>query len=251
MFRHHAGQRGDACGSSAAGSWRVPRRSRRSPRGSRIASRMGVPTLPAAMARRPAACSIALGHAHRGGLAVGAGDGQPFGGLAAFLDRAPARPVRRRPRSGCPASAAAASSGLARASSPGEVMTSCGGLAVDQRQRVGVSGAQQHVGGPDDLQGVGLASGSPRCPAPSTTTTWAPSSIRVSAAEKPDRPMPGHDHAQAGPVGIPSVVRSIQDRCRCSQSHHPFGVEDAQARGHEEPAEDPEPDHHVSPRPSP
>ena len=126
--------------------------------------------------------------ANRGGLAVGAGNGQPVSGLAALriaeapgeLDVAPDRDVRAR-RGGQQAPGPDASPGTSR-----RVRAS----ALDLRDGLDGVLAQQHVHRADDLQRCQPGPCALALVAASTTTTRAPSSMRVSAAAKPDTPMP-------------------------------------------------------------
>ena len=79
----------------------------------------------------------------------------------------------------------------------------------------------------------------------SSAVTPAPRCVRLSAAAKPETPKPGDDRADAVPgvAGAAEVV-DVEPVGSCSSdAGDPLGVEDAEAGGHAEPGDDPEPDH--------
>ena len=159
-------------------------------------------------------------HLHGGGLAVGAGDAQPRGGVVRVaqppgqLDLAPDRDARAR----APGRAAARS-----ASSPGEVTsrsTSSGRVAV-------APGAEADVGA-EDLEQLGLlgpvAAGPPSDS--SSAITAAPRWLRLSAAAKPETPNPATTARTPSQESCRPRVRRVHQL-----PGHPFRVEDAQAGG--------------------
>ena len=161
--------------------------------GCSTASSSGVPTLPALVARSPAArrieasiCTVVV---------------LPLVPVTVSHGAAPTRGRIRQasstsPQTGMPAAAAATSSGVV-GRQPGEVTTS----SVPSRHGDQVLGADPHVDA-EDVQDVRpLADRVGRVGA-STAVTCAPRSASASAAAKPLTPRPGHEHPQAGPVGV-------------------------------------------------
>ncbi len=176
---------------------------------------MGVPTLPTAMALSPAACSM---DSVRPTVVV-----LPLVPVM-VSQSAVLRPSRTRtrqasstsPQTGMWARAAAASSAWS-GRQPGEVTIRSGFMpSILGTVSDGVL-AEQDVHGADDPQGVRLGLGAFGLVAASTTTTRAPSSIRVSAAAKPETPMPvttTRSPAQSESQLTRSLSRGDVARCR-------------------------------------
>ena len=183
--------------------------------------RAGVPMLPDRGARRPAAASIEASIAHGRGLAVGAGDREP--GRAPRRPGASARPAPPRPTPGRRAAAAPASTGCA-GGQPGDVTTSSAPSRTPAVAAPGPSSTRA-----PSMSRMPPARAAPARRAPSTTTTDAPRSASASAAAKPETPMPGHDDAQAGPVGAAVRQRVQPRRARHSLADHPLRVEHPEA----------------------
>ena len=140
---------------------------------------------------QPGGAQHRLEHLHGGGLAVGAGDGQP--GRRRARGRAAARPARPRPRPGRrarpPARAAATT-----APSPGEVTTrstSSGSVAVEP--------APSRTVAPRISSSVARSRRSPASDS-SSAVTWAPEEGQVVRGGVPGDAEAGDDDADAAPV---------------------------------------------------
>src|SRR5215218_5597986 len=232
-------------------SWKLDSSTARTSYGSgcTTASSSGVPTLPAATARSPAACSI--------DVSIRTVVVLPLVPVSVSQGAAPSRRRIRQasstsPHTGTPACWAATSSGWS-GRQPGEVTTTSGRCG---RRRVASS--------PRCSSTPRMRSSSPRSPRsvrPSTTLTRAPRWISVSAAANPLTPAPATttsspDQSSSALVrvasrsrlipplmrGLRGVVSAASDVLGFSRAHHPLRVEDAQRQRHEQAGDDPEPD---------
>src|SRR5690606_10451645 len=198
------------------------------PAGSMTASRIGVPTLPTACARSPAArrmdssiCTVVV---------------LPFVPVTASHGAA-SRPRSRHasstsPHSGRPRSRAAVSSG-AVGRQPGEVTT-----------RSTSSGSVAVAPGPSRIVAPSTSSNracSRRRSSPSdssSTSTSAPRCVRVSAAANPLTPNP----ATTARTPSQDESRSSEETSRSERTDDPLPVEESDAADDADAADDPEPD---------
>ena len=193
-----------ATATSAAGSWTAPRPA--GPRARRARRSTGQPMLPHGTAAPAGGAQDRLQHRGGGGLAVGAGDHQPAPRRAvpAGLDPA-ARPVRRRPRPGTPAAAAASGHrrvggkpGLVTTSAKSPMLAAAGSAPTTRTPSVGerldsAVGSSSVRSATHAQRGQGRQHRAPVTPAP-TTSTRAPAAsvllIRAASLSGADRGKP-------------------------------------------------------------
>src|SRR4051812_18236995 len=222
--------------------------------GCSTASSTGVPALPTAAERSPAAASMAASIVTVVVL--------PLVPVTASHGAAPVAGRIRQASStslqtGTRAAAAPASTGWS-GRQPGEVTTTSGAC---RSPRPPTSGSAATASGPSRTSAPRVSRMTARSrwsgpSAASRTTTRAPRSRRASAAAKPETPIPATTTRSPSQSAVDEISRSsftgvtarppggwwTRSGRGMSLTDHPFRVEDAEAEPDEEPGDDPEPD---------
>ena len=190
--------------------------------------------MPQAMPRSRRRPQDRVEHLHGGGLAVGAGDGQPGAGCSRSRSR---QASSTSPQTGMPRAAAAREQRRCRryARRRDHQVDVVGQRRGRRRRRCGLRRRGSRAGVAFSCWASVAASAS--------TVTVAPRWVRLSAAAKPETPMPT---TTARTPSHSSRAGPARRGRRRSCSGHPLGVEDAEPGGDADAGDDPEPDHDVT-----